>query len=83
MLRYSENSSCTKAACIYQASNKTCAACYTLLHTPTRLRHHYEPFGRRWCDCVDYCTKTVAMLRNHNVCLVEDEEGGRGLGDSC
>ena len=27
--------------------------------------------------------RVAAMLRNHNFCLVEDEEGSRRLGDSC
>ena len=53
-LRYDENSCSTKAASIFQVSNKTCAACYALLPTPARLRHHHEPLGRGSCDCVYY-----------------------------
>ena len=71
-LRYAENSSSTNAASICRASNKTCAACCALLPTPARLRHHHELLGRGCCDCVDYSTKAVTILRDHKIYLVED-----------
>ena len=80
-MRYAENSSSTKAASICEASNKTCAAFCALLPTPARLRHHTS----RW-DVVVVIVSTMraaAMLRNHNFCLIEDEEGSRRLEDSC
>ena len=53
-LRYAEHSSNTKAASIWQVSNKNCAACCAPLPTPARVRHHHEPLGRVCCDCVVY-----------------------------
>ena len=53
-LRYAEKSNSTKAASIFQASNKIGAACCALLLTQARLRHHHEPLGRGCCDCLDY-----------------------------
>ena len=47
-------------------------------------RHASGITTNRW-DVVVVIVSTMraaAMLRNHNVCLVEDEEGSRRLGDS-
>ena len=81
-LRYTENSSSTKAASICQASIKTCAACCALLPP----RHVSGITTSRWDVVVVIVSiiisRAAAMLRNHNFCLVEDEEGSRRLGDS-
>ena len=79
-LRYAENSSSTKAVSICQATRPVLLAvpCY-------RPRHASGITTSRW-DVVVVVVSTMveaSMLRNHNFCLVEDEEGSRRLGDSC
>ena len=61
-LRYAEKSNSTKAASIFQASNKIGAACCALLLTQARLRHHHEPLGRGSCDCVEQLRCCVTII---------------------
>ena len=81
-LRLAENSSSTKGPrlCAKQATRPVLLAvpCYP-------PRHASGITTSRW-DVVVVIVSTMraaAMLRNHNFCLVEDEEGSRRLGDSC
>ena len=79
-LRYAENSSSTEAASIRQATGPVLLAvpCYP-------PRHASGITTSRW-DVVVVIVPTMraaAMLRNHNFCLVEDEESSRRLGESC
>ena len=81
-MRYDENSSSTKAASI---SSKLAARTVLLAVPCYPPRHASGITTSRW-DVVVVIVSTMraaAMLRNHNFCLVEDEEGSRRLGDSC
>ena len=81
-LRYAENSSSTKGP---RLSAKQ-ATRPVLLAVPCYPPRHASGITTSRWDVVVVIVSTMraaAMLRNHNFCLVEDEEGSRRLGDSC
>ena len=81
-LRYAANSSSTKGP---RVSAKQATRPVLLAVSCYPPRHASGITTSRW-DVVVVIVSTMraaAMLRNHNFCLVEDEEGSRHLGDRC
>ena len=81
-MRYADNSSSTPRP---RPSAKQ-ATRPVLLAVPCYPPRHASGITTSRWDVVVVIVSTMraaAMLRNHNVCLVEDEEGSRRLGDSC
>ena len=78
-LRYAEISSSTKAASICQATRPVLLAvpCYPPRHASTITTSRWDVVV-----LIVSTTRAAAVLRNHNVRLVEDEEGSRRMGDS-